>query len=162
MANTRYTFTPAGAVFPATAFPELKLNAQRHMVLAFDDTTQETCYFQAAAPQGLTGTLNAVLYGIMASATTGSVYVEVALEAVTPADATDLDAGTSFAAANSGNGTVPGTAGYLFAITVTLTNADSIAAGDYFRLSVARDADNASDTATGDWQLLAVELRDNA
>lgn len=43
-----------------------------------------------------------------------------------------------------------------------MTNADSIAAGDYYRLSLNRDADNASDTATGDCYVLAVEVRDAA
>jgi hypothetical protein len=42
-----------------------------------------------------------------------------------------------------------------------MTNADSIAAGDYVRLRVRRDADGTSgtDDATGDMGLLLAELR---
>jgi hypothetical protein len=83
------------------------------------------------------------------------------LEAVTDGDSTDLDAGDSFDSANStDNTTVPATAGFIDVVSITMTNADSIAAGDYFRLRITRDA--ASDTATGDAYLLAVELRDAA
>jgi predicted RecA/RadA family phage recombinase len=47
-------------------------------------------------------------------------------------------------------------------VSVTLTNADSIAAGDLVRVSVTRAVANAADTATGDCYVLAVELRDAA
>ncbi len=158
---TRYTCTPNSAEFPASNFPQLQL-VNRRPVLSFDAGTDETAYWTAVAPQGLTGTITVVVHYIMASAVSGAVYFQAALEAITPADAVDLDAGTSFDAANSGNGTVPGTAGYEQAISITMTNADSIAAGDYFRLSLNRDADNASDTATGDCHVLGCELRDGA
>jgi hypothetical protein len=46
-------------------------------------------------------------------------------------------------------------------VSVTLTNADSIAAGDLVRISISRDADDGTnDTATGDLYLLAAELRE--
>jgi len=45
-------------------------------------------------------------------------------------------------------------------VSITLTNADSVAAGDYVRIAINRDADNGSDTATGDAYLLAVEVRE--
>ncbi len=158
---TRYTFTPNSAEFPASNFPQLQL-VNRRPVLSFDASTDETAYWTAVAPQGLTGTITVIVHYIMASAVSGAVYFQAALEAITPGDAVDLDAGTSFDTANSGNGNVPGTAGYEQSISITMTNADSIVAGDYFRLSLNRDADNASDTATGDMHVLAVELRDGA
>lgn len=158
---TRFVLTPEAAQFPDSNFPQLvKVNAR--MALAFDPGTDETAYWTGIAPQGLTGTITAIVHYIMASATSGTLVLQAAIEAITPGDAVDLDAGTSFDTANSGSGTVPGTAGYEQAISITMTNADSIAAGDYFRLSLARDADNASDTATGDAYVLAVELRDGA
>lgn len=158
---TRAVFTPTSAEYPASNFAALTLS-NRRPVLAFDAATDETAYWTFVAPQGLTGTITVVISYIMASATSGSVYFQAALEAVTDGDATDLDAGTSFDTANSGNGAVPGTAGYLDQISITMTNADSMAAADYVRLSLNRDADNASDTATGDCYVLAVELRDGA
>lgn len=158
---TRAVFTPLSAEFPASNFAARTL-VNRRPALAFDAATDETAYWTFAAPQGLTGTITVVISYIMASATSGSVYFQAALEAVTDGDATDLDAGTSFDTANSGSGAVPGTAGYLDQISITMTNADSLSAADYARLSVNRDADNAGDTATGDCYVLAVELRDGA
>lgn len=160
MANTRLILTPNSAEYPASAFPALTL-VNRRPVLAFDAATDETAYWTFVAPQGLTGTIAVVITYVMASATSGAVIFQAALEAVTDADATDLDAGTSFDTANSSSATtVPGTAGYIDQISITMTNADSIAAADYARLSVNRDANAAGDTATGDCYVLAVELRD--
>lgn len=158
---TRFVGTPLAAEFPSSNYPALSL-INRRPVLAFDAATDETAYWTGIAPQGLTGAITVVITYMMASATSGNIYWQSQLEAVTAGDATDLDAGTSFDTANSGNGAVPATAGYIQQISITMTNADSLAADDYFRLSVNRDADNASDTATGDAYLLAVELRDAA
>ena len=111
---------------------------------------------------GLTGTMNAVIYYCMASATSGKVDFEVSIEVVTPDDALDLDTSTSYDSVNAGNETVPGTAGYMSTITITLTNNDSMAAGDLVRLKLERDADDGTDdTATGDAYVLAVEFRDS-
>lgn len=159
---TRFVGVPESAHFPASNFPQLTQVNQRP-VLGYDAATSETAYWTSVAPQGLTGTLTLVIFFIMASATSGNVIFRGAIEAVTPADAVDLDATTSFDTANSsGAVAAPATAGFLATATITLTNADSIAAGDYFRLSVDRDAANVSDTATGDAYVLAVEIRDAA
>lgn len=162
---SRFNFLPNGAEFPASNFPELVL-VNRRPALAFDATAtpDETCYWTGVAPQGLTGTITVVITYMMASATSGAVRFQAALEAVTDGDATDLDATTSFDTANSAGATVPGTAGYIDQLSITMTNADSIAAGDYFRLSLNRDADGTSgtDDATGDCYVLSVELRDAA
>lgn len=96
--------------------------------------------------------------GKMTSATTGNVILEGRLYAITPGDATDADA-KGFAAANTSSATaVPGTAGYVFEVSFALTNADSVAAGDQVILYVARDAANASDTATGDMEFETISL----
>lgn len=101
----------------------------------------------------------------MASATSGAVGFQAQVEAITDGDATDLDATTSFDSVNnSASTTVPGTAGYIDQISITLTNADSLAVADYFRLSLNRDADGSAitDSATGDVYVLGVEFRDGA
>lgn len=152
---------PFAAEFPASN-PATLMLINRRPVLAFDAATDEAAVWTDVAPQGLTGAITVVVHYIMASAVTGVVYFQAALEAITPGDAVDLDAGDSFDTANSGNGTVPATAGYEQAISITMTNADSIAAGDMFRLKLNRDADNASDTAAGDAYVIAVEIRDAA
>ena len=162
MATTRAVFLPFAAEYPTSNFPQLLLSNQRP-ALAFDASTDETCYWTGIAAQGLTNALTAVITYAMASATSGAVGFQVAVEAITDGDATDTDATTSFDTANSSATTaVPATAGYIKQISITLTNADSIAAADYARISIDRDAANASDTATGDLYLLVAELRDAA
>lgn len=132
-------------------------------VLAFDASTAETCYWTFPWPQGFTGTATLVVSYMMASATSGKIDFEVAVEAVTAGDSTDLDATTSFGTANTITApTVPGTAGYMQQFTCTLTNKDSVGAGDYVRISLKRDAaDGTNDTASGDCYVLLAELRED-
>lgn len=161
MATTFLIGKPYEAEFPATNFPQLLLS-NRRPALAFDASTDETAYWSFIAPQGLTGTMTLVITYAMASATSGTVGFQAQIEAITDGDATDTDATTSFDSVNnSASTTVPGTAGYIDQISITLTNQDSIAAGDYVRLSLNRDADGSAitDSATGDAYVLSVELR---
>lgn len=159
---TRATLTPESAHFPASNFPQLLLS-NRRPVLAFDATTSETAYWTLIAPQGLSGTQSLIISYAMASATSGGVAFDVAVEAISSGDATDTDATTSFDTVNAATDAgVPATAGYMEQVTVTLTNADSMAAGDLVRISIARDVADAADTATGDLYLLAAEWRDSA
>ena len=163
MPTTRAILAPFSAEFPASNFPQLTtINARP--ALAFDAATKETAYWTLAAPQGMTGTMTLVLTFMMASATSGNIEMLAAVEAITDADAVDLDATTRFDTEHaSGAVTVPGTAGYIKQCSVTLTTQDSAAAADYLRISIARDAaDATNDTATGDLYLLMAELRDAA
>jgi hypothetical protein len=160
LATTLAVLTPYSAEFPSSNFPAL-MTVNARPVLAFDASTAETCYWTLIAPQGLASALTLVVTYMMASATSGKVDFAVAVEAVSDGDATDLDAGTSFGSDNTITApTVPGTAGYIDQFTCTLTNDDSIAVGDYVRISLRRDAaDGTNDTATGDCYILAVELQ---
>jgi hypothetical protein len=156
-----FNLTPFSAELPSASFPQLTIVNGRP-VLAYDASAQETAYWTVRAPVGITTPLKAVITYMMASAVANLIDFEVAVEAVTDGDATDLDGTTSFDSVNSGSATVPGTAGYIDQISITLTNADSIAAGDYVRFSVSRDADDGSnDTAAGDLYLLLVEVLDD-
>lgn len=159
MATTRAVLTPLSAEFPATNFAALTtVNARP--ALAFDAATDESAQWTMIAPQGLTGALSAVLTLIGNAAGTNSTYWEVSVEAVTSADATDLDAGDSFATVNTGNTAMPATQGHMVQLSITLTNDDSIAAADYVRIKVSRDANNGSDNFAADAYLLAVEIRE--
>ena len=160
---TRAILLPGAAEFPSSNFPQLTTihSTERRLVLGYDASTSETAMWTLVRPQGWTGTGTLVINYCMASATTGGVAFDVAIEAVTPGDSTDLDAATSYDTVNAGNdGTVPGTAGYPDTVSITLTNADSWADADLVRLSIARDVADGADTATGDCYLLAAELRD--
>lgn len=160
---TRFILTPNSAEFPSTNFPQLQAihSTGRRPVLSFDASTNESCNWTIIVPQGWTGTITAIITYVMASATSGDVDIDVEVESITDGDSVDLDAAESFDTANStDNTTVPGTAGFPDQVTVTLTNNDSSAAGDYIRVRLTRDA--VADTAAGDMHVLAMEIRDGA
>lgn len=157
MATTRYALTPESAHYPSSDFPALSAINLRP-VLLFDASTDETAYWTIVAPQGLSGALSAKIHYICSNATSGTAAWQVAVEAVSDGDATDLDAGTSFDTQNAGTGTVPGTNGYLDVISITLTNDDSIAAADYVRIAVNRDV--SADGVANDLALLVVEIQE--
>jgi hypothetical protein len=162
--TTRATLTPFAAEFPnTTAFPAVA-SANGRPVLWFDGATDEECAWSFIAHSAITGALTLVLYCIAASATSGTARFEATVEAVTPADALDLDSATSYDSSNSAGATVGSTAGYLFTVSVTLTNADGIAAGDYVRVLLHRDADGTTgtDDVATDVGVLLAELRDAA
>lgn len=166
MANNFETNLPANSwIIPSSGGCSRGV-VQNRPYLAFDDTTVEGARspaFQMPAAYTGSGTLKADIHYVMASATSGKVDFEVSVEAITPADAVNMNSGTSFDTLNAANQTVPGTAGYLGKLTVTLTNKDSVAAGDYVRLKLERDADDGTDdTASGDARVLLVTIREEA
>lgn len=163
MATTRASLSPQAASFPSTNAAALGRDSLGRMYLAFDATTNETAYWTLAAPQGLTGTMTAVVTFRAASATSGNTIFNVAVEAITSGDALDTGAASSFDTTNASSPTaVAGTAGYITQLSVTLTNQDSVAAGDMVRISLTRDAASANDNVSGDVHVLLVELRDAA
>jgi hypothetical protein len=147
-------------ILPGSNAPSLDV-VQNRPFLAFDGSSVETVYSRTVAMPGqyTGGTLKAGIGYMMASATSGNVDFEISLEAVTSGDLVDLDIGDSFDTPNTVNGAVPGSAGYLGVLTVSLSNEDDVVAGDMFRIKLQRDADDASDdTATGDARVLWVEI----
>ena len=118
--------------------------------MGFDATTTEQAQWSSVAPQGLTTPLTAVVFWAAATATSGTYAPRVKLEAITSGDAVDTDATSSFDTVNTVSAvTVPGTAGYMTATSITLTNNASIAAGDYFRLALDRDGIRSSGGGDG-------------
>lgn len=107
-------------------------------------------------PQNYVGTPTLQVYYKATSATSGTAAFEARLSAVTDGDAQDVDADT-FAAVNAGTATVPATAGYMDVISITLTNADSMAAGDTFILALNRDV--SADSVTGDLRVMGCDFR---
>lgn len=164
-ARSLFVFTPHNAEPKTTTFPAPGISSDAsgaRPYLAFDAATDEAVYFTFIAPQGLTAPLTAVITYAMASATTGNTVWDATLEAISDGDALDTDASEGLDTANASAATaVPGTAGHIDQISITLTNNDSIAAGDYCRLRIRRTGSSGSDTATGDANLYAVELRDD-
>jgi hypothetical protein len=156
---TRYIFLPKQAELATSNPPQLTTINDRP-VLAFDASTDETCYWTAVAPENLIGPLGCTVFYVMASATSGAVAWQIYLEAITSNDSIDLDATTYFDSANNGGDSVASTAGYMHAQATTINNGAGMVAGDLIRIKFNRDADSGSDTATGDFLLLALELKD--
>lgn len=133
-------------------------------VLAFDDTDEEAALTPPVEmPSQYTGSgLTAVVHFFMASDNTNDVALDVFVEAITPnTDTLDLEAASGWGSANSGTKSLSGTtAGDLLTLEITLTNADSVAAGDLVRFGVRRDCDSADDDASGDLYLVAIEIED--
>lgn len=166
--GSRIFWTPVNFdVIGETNYPTIRTPASNTTlrVAGFNDTTDQLVKLQGVAPQGLTGTLTLVVYGFMASATSGTVGLRAEVEAVTPGDSLNRNTTRSYDTINyQTSATVPGTAGYPFSTTITLTNNDSLAAGDEFTIRFGRDADGTgtTDSATGDFYCTRVELRDGA
>lgn len=134
-----------------------------HPVLCFDASSAEDACFHAVLPRHYGGGgLTVTLIWMVASATTGNVMWKAGIERL-EAGGTDLDA-DSFATLQAATAAAAnGTSGALTYTTVTISsgaNMDSLAVGESFRLKVERDAANASDTMTGDAQLLAAEIKE--
>lgn len=144
----------------AAAIPDKRNN---HPVLDFaPDTTNESAVFSSVMPQNYAGTTGVTVYihYAMSSATSGNIDWDAAFERIGDQQQ-DIDS-DGFAAANStDNTTVPGTSGLVDIISITFTDGadmDSVAVGESFRLKITRDG--ISDTATGDSELVKVEIRE--
>jgi hypothetical protein len=156
---------PATSFYPTLTTPAARVrDAQGHFYWSFPDGSDTFIEAARVAPQGMTGTITVVVYLRAAAAVANTFRVTAQLEAITPGDALDTDAASSFDTINEATtATVPGTAGHMFSVSITMTNADSMAAGDIYRLRIGRNGDDATnDTATGAMHVLHVEVRDAA
>lgn len=132
-----------------------------HPVLNFDTTTQESAIFTGLLPRNYAGGgITVYVHWMAATATSGTIGWDVAFERMSDST-TDIDADSFAAAQTITAATVPGTSGVVSVTNVAVSNGanmDSIAVGDSFRIRIRRDVGN--DTATGDAQLLAVEMKE--
>lgn len=151
---------PLSAYNETTSYPALGQMADAAGALpyrAFDAALDEFCYWVFKLPSDAAVTTWTVkLDYCMASATSGNVVLWVYVQAVSDGDSLDLDASESFDTVNASAATaVPGTAGYIDSISITLSNKDSVAAGDLVIVKVMRPGlSEAADTAPGDLRLL--------
>ena len=158
--DTLLVFTPLHNE-PPSSNPATFDTRNSHPVLDFDASTNESAIFSAVMPQAYDGGgLTVLLHYSMASATSNTVDWDASFERIGDQQL-DVDA-DSFASANPvDNTTVPGTCGMVDVVSIAFTDGadmDNVAAGELFRLKITRDA--ASDDATGDAELHAVEIRE--
>jgi len=79
------------------------------------------------------------------------------VEAITDGDSIDMEADQGFdTGATAQTKTVPGTAGHPDILTYTMTDKDSVAAGDIVRLNIMRDV--SEDGVSGDVYVASVSL----
>jgi len=158
--DTLVVFTPLHNEAPSANFATLDLR-NGHPVLDFDAASDEDAIFTGVLPRNYSGGgITATLIWLATSATTGDVVWNTAIERIDTGTDTDAD---SFATANAATATTSGTSGaptYTGIAHTSGAQMDSLAAGEAFRLKVTRDANNASDTMTGDAELLAVEIKE--
>jgi len=164
--DTLCTFFPADGEPPSSnyATPDTRNGV---LVLDFDDTTQESMEFAGFMPRHYAGGGITITLGWMATDTTVTPHNcvwEAAFKSVSD-DADDLDS-KAFAAVNHTGAVAEASAsGEVAYDTITFTDGadmDSVAAGEYFRLIVARDSDdtNATDSLTGDAELVFIEIKE--
>ena len=159
--NTLLQFAAQAYEAPATNYAQIGMR-NAHTMLAFDTTTQETAFFTCVMPRHYGGGgVTVYLHWMAASGiVTGTVGWDVAFERMSDG-ATDLNSDSFATAQTVTAATVPGTSGVVSVTNVAITNGanmDGLVAGDSFRLRVRRDV--ANDTAAGDAQLIAIEIKE--
>jgi len=127
--------------------------------LLFDASTPERVSLDTVIAPYQGGPLAIDFFYSMASATTNRIAFAAFVECITSGDSVDTNAG-SYDGINSAWQAVPGTAGHMNKLTMTLgpSTIDSCAENDRFRLMVSRDTASADDTATGDLELLEMRV----
>jgi hypothetical protein len=133
----------------------------RWQQLEYDDSTTnptEYAYWSFVMPANYIDTPQLNVHYKMASANVADeVVLKTFIFAVSDGDASDMDV-KDFATEDTTVVAVPDTAGYADVTTLSITQADSLAAGDFVILGLARHGANASDTADGDCEVYGVEL----
>lgn len=157
-------FFPSDGEPPAANFATLDLR-NATLVLDFDDTTDESIQFAGFMPRHYTGGGVTVTIGWMSSDTTITAghqcRWDAAFKSVTD-DADDLDT-KAFDTAKSVSSDEASASGEVKYTTIAFSDGDemdSVAAGEYFRLQITRDANHADDDLTGDAELVFVEIRE--
>lgn len=159
--DTLETFTPIENRPPTSnaAYPDSR---NGHDILVFNKDTDWSAIFKGFLPRNYAGGgITVRLQTAYDTITSGTAVWTAEIERI-QAGTLDIDS-DSFAAAQTANATVPGTAGIPVNTDITFTDGaqmDSLAAGEWFRLRVTRDANNGSDNADNNGQLLGVEIRE--
>lgn len=162
MATVTQEFDPTSAAFRTTiAAAPVQANGTNIPVrgLAFDASTEEEAWFRFIATSYGSGNLTVTFYWYADTASSGDVIWGAAIAAITPdTDSQDIET-DSLATASTSTDTHLGTTGQrLHQIAVTVSNLDSLAAGDQVALRVYRSAAAGGDTLTSDCILVGLTV----
>lgn len=159
--NSLCVFVPVVSEPPTSNFATFDIR-NVVLVLDFDDAVDESVEFAGFMPRHYGGGGITVTIGWMATAAIINDCIwDISFKSISD-DADDLDS-KAFAAVNSVTDVAPSASGEVAYAEVTFTDGadmDSIAAGEYFRLKISRDANNASDTLVGDAELVFIEIKE--
>ncbi len=160
MATVTHTLSPEGAQFLATNFPQYTRVAGTNFPvsgLAYDASTDEAAFWKFIATSYGSGNITLTIYWYADTASSANVVWEAQLSAITTnTDTQDVET-DGLATLNFVQDTHLGTTGQrVHNCAITLSNLDSLAAGDLCHLRIARDANStsATDDMTGDAILL--------
>lgn len=133
-----------------------------HAVLGFNDTTVQGIPWQKSLPVGYTAgaNLRVNIYWVAATAVADDVVWAAAFERDNAGR--DITADGFAALQTAAPSAAPATAGVIQLATITFTQAqaDSVAAGEPFRLFVQRTASDPGDTMVGDAQIVRVVVEE--
>lgn len=162
MATVHNPIHAAEAEFLSSVFPQVVKGGASVPVLglAFDAAADEAAFFRVDVSKYASGNPSLDVDWYADTASTGDVVWEVALAAVTPnTDTQDVEA-KALAAAQTVTDSHLGTTGQrLHRASVTVTNLDSVAAGDEVWLRVRRLGSSGSDTMAGDAVLVGADFQ---
>lgn len=158
--DTLLVFMPLANEPPATNYATLDARNQ-HPTLDFDGATNESAVFSGIMPRHYGGGgVTVYIHYAMTTETSGDIDWDVAFERIGDQQQ-DIDSDGFASVQSVDNTTVPGTSGNVDIVSIAFTDGaqmDSVAVGESFRLKITRDA--ASDTSTGDAELVALELKE--
>ena len=159
--DTLATFLPGELEGPATNYALYRLRNQHPTLYFADGATTFTAIFSGIMPRNYAaGGITATIMWT-AVPTSGNVEWGVAIERMDTG--TDLDADSFASAQLSGATAVPATSGAPKYTAVAFTDGaqmDSLAVGQGFRLKVYRDPTVGNDTAAGDAEIMAIEVKE--
>ena len=160
--DTLYIWSALNNEPPSSSYATLDIRNSRP-VLDFDADSDEEAVFSGIMPQAYAATTGVTVYLHTATNSTGgNVVWTVDFERVGD-EVLDTDSDSFTGSPGSATVAAPSTAGAITIDSIARTDGaqmDSVAAGEYFRVKVSRDANHASDTNTGDAQLFLVEMRE--
>jgi hypothetical protein len=137
--NVYQVFLPSvGAVAPASNPATFNVR-NNHSLLEFDTTTAESITYESVMPAAYDSTRNlSVTVWVTSTATTNSFVMSAAFERIGTTQ--DIDSDSFQTAVNSASTAISGTSGVPVSVTIAVSNgnADSVAAGEPYRLTIAR------------------------
>jgi hypothetical protein len=147
---------PIPGNFDSTTPPRLELFNSKPRVL-FSDSSDDIMHWTFRMPENYASGLSLKMQYSMVSDITNTVDISVEVMAHATGDTVAIDADSYDTANTSNNNSVPATtAGKMGEISITLTNADSIAATEWCAIKFKRLS--STDDAVGDMELVAASL----